>query len=68
MGSYHVSRFVLITLNPKYMEIDNKYDQSFRRSEIGVKKYNEEEEEKFRKLEREHLEKLADKFGGGRWE
>ena len=55
------------------MDRDNKYDQSFRRSEIGVKEENEKdmhkEEEEFRKLENQHLEKLADKFGGGRgWE
>lgn len=57
------------------MEVDNKYDQSFRMSEIGIKKCNQyepdkteahlEAEERFKMWERENLEKLADRFGGG---
>lgn len=64
------------------MEIDNKYDQSFRTSELGVKQENEKTEDDRADDEREsdlqdtkeadeHFapSEGADDFGGGRgWE
>lgn len=50
------------------MDIDNKYDQSFKRSETGVLMDDSSDEDiiKSELSEQKHLERMEEDFGGGR--